>query len=279
MYPTNVEVVCPRLVMLPLLVSACGEVFVSETGGAEPPAVSTADAAAGTGAGAGDPGSGTGAVGPGGSGGAPGTTSGTGATGGAPGTGAGGCSAVETEVTLAAEADSAFTGEQPNNNYGANMVMKVRPNGALSRRTLVRFDVVGGIPAGAVVTAADLCLTVQAAGGQNVAVAAHRLLAAWTEMQVTWLDRLAGVPWLSAGGEHEPMASATTLVTAGATGEHCWGVGPDAAAFHGGSAPNHGWLLRGESEASTLPNVDFTSRNSSNTAAHPRLRVRYESCP
>ena len=162
------------------------------------------------------------------------------------------------------------------------------------RRGLLAFDVAAAVPAGAVITAATLrlSLTATATGSSNVSL--HRLGASWGEGasnagdaggagavaqagDATWRHRvLPGTLWTAPGGDFAAAASATILV--GDLGDYTWGSSPalvaDVQSWLDAPAGNHGWLVRG-TETSAPTAKKFESRESLQPELRPVLTVEY----
>lgn len=162
------------------------------------------------------------------------------------------------------------------------------------RRGLVAFDVAAAVPAGAVVTAATLRLSLTATSGGTFAVSLHRVSASWGEGasnagdsggagapaqagDATWRHRFySGTLWAALGGDFAAAASASTVV--GGLGDYTWGSTPamvtDVQSWLDTPADNHGWLVRGV-EATQPTSKRFESRESSVPALRPLLTIEY----
>jgi len=176
---------------------------------------------------------------------------------------------------------------------GAGPALFAGNNGqSLARRALLRFDVGGNLPAGAVVT--DVTLTLNVSNATDAiprTFTLHRVLAAWgegtsstsggagapaTAGDATWLHRFwPGLAWGSAGGDFAPGASGSQVVTD--VGTYTW-TGPtmaiDVQAWLDDATHDFGWVLVGEEDA---PNTArrFDSRENAAPAARPALTIRY----
>ncbi len=209
-----------------------------------------------------------------------GTSSGAGGAGGS--TASGGCAgATSASAELSASADAAFTGAVPNGNFGSAGVLKVWRNGADSRRSVVAFDL--SLPAGAQVDTAELCLHLQLQAPTNYQVDVHRLLAAFSEQDVSWNQWEQGQSWAQPGGDFTPNPSASLQVLAATPANTmlCWDVTSDVAAIHDGSLPGYGWLTKDSLEPaqSVMGELNFHSDESSQMSQRPALKVAYTVCP
>lgn len=162
------------------------------------------------------------------------------------------------------------------------------------RRGLVWFDVAGAVPAGAVISAASLRLSLTATSGGVFAVGLHRVNASWGEGasdageqggagtlaqagDATWIHReYSGTLWATPGGEFVAAASATIPV--GDMGNYTWASNAAMIANVQGwldaPANNHGWLVRG-TESSRPTSKKFESRQSAVPELRPLLTLEY----
>jgi hypothetical protein len=162
------------------------------------------------------------------------------------------------------------------------------------RRALVRFDVAGGVPAGATITAVTLSLHMSQAGAPAAQpVELHPVLADWgegtsdggaaggagapsTAGDATWLHRFFnGTLWAAAGGDFAAAASASQPV--GVEGPYAWssaGLVADAQAWLDTPASNFGWLLLGN-EGAVQSVKRFDSRENADPLARPALTIEY----
>ncbi len=164
----------------------------------------------------------------------------------------------------------------------------------LKRRALLRFDIAGSLPAGAVVVDASLHLNVsRALVSAPLAISAHRVLADWgegssqaigqegsgapaTPGDATWLDRFQGSSlWQQAGGDFAAGASAVSPTPG--FGPAVWrgpGLLADVAFFQQQPAQNFGWLLKGD-EVMGGDVRRFDSRENQVVGNRPALRITY----
>jgi hypothetical protein len=160
------------------------------------------------------------------------------------------------------------------------------------RRGLLQFDVAGALPAGVIVTRAELSLTLTPSNPPPVEIGLHRVLAAWGEGassasggggapaapgDATWLHTFYDTAfWETPGGDFLTAASATTEV--GDAGAVLWGSTPaaiaDVQAWLDFPDSNHGWLLLGD-EGTPTTAKRFASREAEDPAIRPRLLVEY----
>ncbi len=117
----------------------------------------------------------------------------------------------------------------------------------------------------------------------NYLVDVHRLLAAFSEQQVTWTQRQQGQSWANPGGDFTPNPSASKQVLASTPADTklCWDVTSDVAAIYDGSLPGYGWLTKDSLEPgqSVMGELNFHSGESSQMPQRPALKVAYTTCP
>jgi hypothetical protein len=180
---------------------------------------------------------------------------------------------------LALTADTYLRQGEPNQNFGTELILRVRPTG--KNRALLQVDpatlaaAVGGGP----VTAARLELTIThnadnwGPNGRDIAL--HRLTVPWTELGATWncgVDTVPGNPqaecapgtaWeMGTAGPNpwEPTPTGTVTITNGRRGVVTFDVTADVAAWLGGTF-NAGWILKRVEEGPSGA-VEFGARES-----------------
>lgn len=171
-----------------------------------------------------------------------------------------------TSCTVPADADTYLAEGAPTTNYGTATDLLVRTESLADRRSLVRFDLSScSIPSGASVRTAVLKLTINTAPTVSRTYLVHRATATWSESTVNWDTR----PTVETG----PTASAATGTTAGVVQ---WDVKSDVAAFVAGTATNHGWQLRDQTEDDLVAiQTGFAARENATTASRPALTITY----
>lgn len=180
-----------------------------------------------------------------------------------------------------------------------------KTNSSSLRRTLVRFDVAGAIPAGAHIDSVRLQMTLtRTMDSDPVTVTLHRVEASWgegtsnggggpgggggggapaTTGDATWLHRFFNTQnWATPGGDFAAAASGqATIGGAAASGQvFTWassaGMVADVQAWLDTPSTNFGWLLKGdESAAGARSTRRFASREFAAEASRPRLLVVY----
>jgi uncharacterized protein (TIGR03382 family) len=166
--------------------------------------------------------------------------------------------------------------------------------GGLTRRAVLAFDL-SSIPAGSIVTAATLRLTMTKTTAGTMTHTLHRVLADWGEGvsnsgasggagwtaapgDATWIHRFYGTPgaeWAAAGGDFLPAASASQQI--GGNGNYTFsGAGLIADVQHWIDHPGQsfGWLVKGN-EAQFHTAKRFASREYPTSSSRPLLTVTY----
>lgn len=168
--------------------------------------------------------------------------------------------------TVSPAGDATIAEGAPSTNYGGDAQLLVRSENTLDRRSLVRFDLSScSIPSGASIRSAAMKLTVTTPPAQSRTYLVHRGTAAWGETTVTWDTQ----PTVETGA----TASTATGTTAGVVQ---WDVKGDVAAFVAGTATNHGWQVRDQTEdAATAVQTEFAAREHTTAANRPSLVITY----
>jgi len=199
-------------------------------------------------------------------------------------------------ITLSAVADTCIRANSTGNGWGAYTDIWVGAAGKASnfqRRGLFKFDL-SSIPAGSVITAGTLQLTVIDSHDQSVNYNIFRSLKDWTEgtgssksgssttTGATWADAKKGtLAWATAGGgsgtDYNAAASATTAIST--VGTYSWtgtNLVNDLTTWYNNPTQNYGWFLISGSETANAGNTKhFASRNNATAADQPKLVVTY----
>lgn len=199
-------------------------------------------------------------------------------------------------VVLNPVADTTLFESSPDNNLGKSSTIVVGTTAQGQRnRALLKFDLAGALPAGAVVQSAslELVLTSDASNGAGtLTLGLHRMLADWSEGlgngnqglpaltgESTWSRRAhPNTAWSVAGaGKGADYASTpSSQTTVGSVGTWSWsaGLAADVQAWANQSASNLGWVLVSGADAATRTARRFASRE--DAAQSPRLTIQYE---
>jgi len=200
-------------------------------------------------------------------------------------------------VTLSPSADTSIMEIAPFNNLGAMQSLAVGVTGTESpARGLLKFDF-SNVPANALVTSAELSLTVVRQPGlvDDSTFDLHRLQVAWgegnkgaglltgsgspaTDGEATWAARMAPLTfWGDAGGAADSDYDATPSSSAD-TGtlivfESTSAMVADIQSWLSNPASNFGWLIKDRVESSAQTARRLGSRE--NASAPPRLTINY----
>ena len=160
------------------------------------------------------------------------------------------------------------------------------------RRALLHFDVAGAIPAGMLVTHAEVSLVLSPSNPRPALLRLHRALADWGEGasasgggggapsepgDATWIHTFyPDQQWDSPGGDFASSPSADTVV--GSAGPYVWGPTPalvaDVQVWLDTPVDNFGCILVGDEESPSTAKR-FHSRESVMPDVHPLLVVEY----
>jgi hypothetical protein len=160
------------------------------------------------------------------------------------------------------------------------------------RRALLHFDVAGAIPAGMLVTWAELSLVLTPSNPGPALLRLRRVLADWGEGasatgggggapaapgDATWIHTFwPDAFWSLPGGDFAASSSAEAVVTG--PGPYLWGPTPalvaDVQAWLDDPDGNFGWILIGDEESPSTAKR-FHSREAGDPAVHPVLVVEY----
>lgn len=168
-----------------------------------------------------------------------------------------------------------------------------RTGSGLRRRALIRFDVAGGVPAGATITSAQLTLNMSRTIVGPTQVNVHRVLASWgegtsnaggqegsgapaTPGDATWIHRFFNTSfWTSVGGDFAVSPSASLTVEE--IGSYTWTSSPamvsDVQGWLDSPSANFGWMVIG-SEGS-FPTAKRFDSSENAAAVRPKLTIEF----
>ena len=176
--------------------------------------------------------------------------------------------------TYSGTRDSKIKSDAGTANFGSTTNLEV--DGSPDYGSLLKWDLTQ-IPAGAVVTAASVTLTVFNGSGNTYSF--YELLRDWQEDEVSWLQYSAGSPWESAGARGSSDVANTILATAPApqSGTLVLDVNSEGIEVIQGwieqPTTNRGFLLQNYDGASD--GFDFYSREYSTPLERPKLTLTY----
>jgi hypothetical protein len=216
-------------------------------------------------------------------------------------------------ATLLASRDNTIFQNPPNNSAGGGAGIFAGTNGAGSpRRGLLEFDVAASVPAGAIITGAELRMHLGNAPNNNPqTISLHRLTADWGEGtagsatpgvggggmgfaagpgDATWNQRFFGsTAWSNPGatGDFTPVASGSAIVAGPVETAFTWlstaALVADVQGWLDNAATNFGWALVNGNEASAGTVKAFYSRSATQNASggsldpsfRPTLTITY----
>jgi hypothetical protein len=209
---------------------------------------------------------------------------------------AAGAPARATQVVLEPSQDNVMFSENDNSNGAGSSLFCGTTAVGNFRRSLLQFDVAGGVPAGATITGVTLLLRCSNTIAGGNACSLYRVTGSWgegtsssdgmsgggggappTAGDATWNHRFyASTPWSSAGGDYAAAPSASTVVGP-QFATYSWSsaqMTADVQAWLDAPASNHGWILIGN-EAATVTAKRFDSKDNPTPAFRPNLIVDY----
>ncbi|HET7624346.1 MAG TPA: Ig-like domain-containing protein [Verrucomicrobiae bacterium] len=188
-------------------------------------------------------------------------------------------------VTLTPVADTDIEQFSPDSNFGGNSSAVSGGLGASAnheiRRMLLRFDLSGKIPAGAIINSATLSVQVVRVpqSPQASTFGLHRLLENWSESGATWNARSPGVSWQTPGatGANDSSGATSSTVFISNLGNYIFpssaALVSDVQSWAENPSGNFGWLLTSADEASLRTARHFATRESGADA--PVLTIDY----
>ncbi|MCY3001167.1 MAG: DNRLRE domain-containing protein [Planctomycetota bacterium] len=200
-------------------------------------------------------------------------------------------------ITLVAARDNTIYSASPllSNGAGQHLFAGVSVHTSSTRRGLLYFDIAGSVPAGSLITRADLRLHMSQTIAGPVDVRLHRALADWgegtsmgsggeggggavTTGDATWTRRFhPSTPWTTAGGDFVASASASSGVDS--DGIYRWSSNAtlvaDVQSWLDASATNFGWFVVNADEATQPTAKRFDTRENSTPEFRPRLTLEF----
>lgn len=199
-------------------------------------------------------------------------------------------------VTLTASQDNTlyeFDAGSFSNGAGMHTFVGLTNTG-LIRRSLIKFDISGDIPAGSVITNVTLTLNMSKTAADAETIDIHNLLADWGEGSsdadveegsgafsmpgdATWIHGVfPSTKWVTPGGDFSATTSAS--ITVEDEGSYVWGptdqMTADVQAWVDDPSNNFGWILRGN-EGENKTTKRFDTKEIDDPTARPQLTVTY----
>ena len=195
-------------------------------------------------------------------------------------------------TNLVPVADTRLTTQTPNGNEGTAITFVAGTQGSAANfaknRTLLKFDLAGRIPSGAIVTSARFSVTAtNSPNTTQFAFDLRRVLKPWVENEATWMIRSApDVAWDTPGGaigtDFSETVSASQMIGGAGTTPYIFGSTPnlvaDVQSWLGDPGTNFGWVLMTADEELSFSARRFAARE--NTVwSPPTLEVHYTPSP
>ena len=161
--------------------------------------------------------------------------------------------------------DTYIDAAKPSNVYGTVNRILVQADAGATQRGLLQFDL-SDIPAGAVITGADLYLYGTNLSTSNV-IFIYRVTSPWDETTATWQT------WSAPGGDFDASVAYVSFIPSQTNCSAILDMLELVQQWVNGSQPNHGVLLYG-----TGANRQFTfasKEDAANMERAPRLNVTY----
>ena len=178
-----------------------------------------------------------------------------------------------TTMCLASSQDAWIVQDKPQQNHGADLDLRVKPDASLERRTLIGFNL-SSIPTSSTILSSTLRLyETTTVAGQTITL--YRLTNSWVESQVKWGLRSTGVSWSTAGGDYQNTALATFAPNL-ANQYRDINVTAVTQGWLNGTLSNYGFLLR---SSGSNGEVIFGSKEATLTSQQPQLCVTYQEVP
>ena len=176
--------------------------------------------------------------------------------------------------------DTRISQGYPDLNYGNSTANVVGDYGG-THRELIRFNTTA-IPAGQSIVSAKLRLWQTTGATVAVRIQAYEVLRPWTEMNATWNNYAASLPWTTAGcngvgTDRGDVILADTMIPANTSTQWVEIPLPKSLVqgWHDNSASNQGVRLRGCNELPYGGRADFAADNHATTTNRPMLIVSY----
>lgn len=185
-------------------------------------------------------------------------------------------------TTLSPTQDTRLLTFSPTGIFGADSIFSTYNAGATNdQRSLVQFDL-SSIPAGDVITSATLNLWGDNSFGTGVSTTEiYRVTNPWVEMQATWLDRQAGVPWGTSGGDSVGATGVANVNPyATWTGNqipqwYTFNITSLVSEWHAGTHANYGLHMLGPDTNRLI----YASKEHPQVSLRPYLTVTHQAVP
>jgi len=184
-------------------------------------------------------------------------------------------------VVLQSGEDVYIDHDMPNKNFANMTILMLAPNG--NRVSLIKFDLVGRVPQGAIIHSATLeVYTVGRNHNFDERVDAFHVLKHWTETEATWRESTWGEYWAVAGCNGSSDREFVPLDTTQLTDIYEWfpfDVTSAVQDWVNDPVSNHGVLLKGRDEGLPIEYHLRAGHYPQHADQHPKLRIQWESGP
>lgn len=181
-------------------------------------------------------------------------------------------------ISIISSEDTYMRYKFPTINYGTESVISYDREGGDKQRALVKFSLPsltcspGNPPT---IISAQIKLQKFSSGNNSESGEIYQVLENWNESQVTWNDRITGVPWSLAGGVIPASPEASQTVSS--DGIYTWDITSLVTRWYGnpGSNPNYGVMVK-TVEGGGDRQHDYASReNTTSGVLKPTLVIAY----
>jgi hypothetical protein len=178
-------------------------------------------------------------------------------------------------ISVQAVADADMRQFSPDANFGDGTKFGIMTAGKVGminngelRRALIRFDLSGQLPAGAIINSVSVTVDVARVppSAVNSTFDLRQALRSWDELSVTWNSVTSGVPWNAPGaegpGDSSANASSSVFISGGGnyTFPSTAGLVADVQAWVDDASSNNGWVLVSEDESTFFTVRGFGTR-------------------
>lgn len=182
---------------------------------------------------------------------------------------------ITTTQTLVATQDSYLKLKSPTTNYGTSTTLVLDRETTDKHVGVLKFDLSGLICYATLVRSATMKMQMVSGNVQDVSV--YRLLNNWAENQVTWNNRLTGVPWATPGGD---LSSLVSMQGTPVSSIYNWNMNAvmQDMVCNSTTFPNHGFEIKVDCSGCGNRLTTFASRED-NTAGvlKPSMEVTFDS--
>jgi hypothetical protein len=178
-----------------------------------------------------------------------------------------------TTMCLAPVQDSFIIQDKPQQNHGADVDLRIKPDAGTERRILIGFNL-SSIPSSSTIISSTLRLY-EITTNASQTITLYRLTNSWVGSQVNWNIRSTGTSWSTAGGDYQNTALATFAPSI-ANQYRDINVTAVTQGWVNGTFSDYGFLLR---SSGTNGEVRFGSNEATTVSQRPQLCITYQVVP